>query len=305
MSGSRIGSTTPQRPDRGGVTGPATVIGHKAGRRARGRVAALIRQPGLLLSLCFMALVCVAVVAPQLLAPGDPMAAESAAALHPPGTAGHLLGTDLVGRDLYTRIVFGTRDSLSAAFLAMLISLVGGSLLGLLAGYFGGRSDAIIMRAVDVMLAFPALLLAMAIITAIGFGTLAVAIAVGVVGVAAMTRLMRSEVLRVRRREFVEAAGLSGASWATTMVRHVLPNAWGPAIVLAVLDFGTAILAISSLSFLGFGAPPPSPEWGSLISAGRSQLATAWWLSTFPGAAIALVVLATNRIARIFDGGQR
>lgn len=263
------------------------------------------RSPGLILAILVLLVMAIAAVFPQLLAAGDPFATNPAGSLLPPGTSGHLLGTDIVGRDLYTRIVFGARDSLLAAALAMVISLVGGSLLGLLAGYFGGRTDAVIMRVVDVMMAFPALLLAMAIITAIGFGTLAVAVAVGVVGIAAMTRLMRSEVLRVRRREYVEAAGLSGAGWVTILARHVLPNASGPAIVLAVLDFGTAILAISSLSFLGFGAPPPSPEWGSLIADGRAYLTSAWWLSTFPGLAIAAVVLASNHVARSFDGGSR
>lgn len=303
MSRSSVaGAPASTRP---GVTGPATVVAGRRGHRARAGLARLWRSPSLLVSALVLVLALLAAIVPQLLTGGDPLATNPAESLVPPGTAGHLLGTDIVGRDLYTRIVFGTRDSLFAALLAMAISLIGGSLLGLLAGYFGGTADTVIMRLVDVMLAFPALLLAMAIITAIGFGTTAVAIAVGVVGIAAMTRLMRSEVLRVRRRDYVEAAGINGAGWVTILLRHVLPNAWGPAIVLAVLDFGTAILAISSLSFLGFGAPPPSPEWGSLIADGRSYLATAWWLCTFPGVAIAAVVLASNRLARTFDGGGR
>lgn len=288
-----------------GVAGPVELRRAQRGERWRSGMRRLGRSPGLILAIVVLLVMAIAAVFPQLLAAGDPFATNPAGSLLPPGTSGHLLGTDIVGRDLYTRIVFGARDSLLAAALAMVISLVGGSLLGLLAGYFGGRTDAVIMRVVDVMMAFPALLLAMAIITAIGFGTLAVAVAVGVVGIAAMTRLMRSEVLRVRRREYVEAAGLSGAGWVTILARHVLPNASGPAIVLAVLDFGTAILAISSLSFLGFGAPPPSPEWGSLIADGRAYLTSAWWLSTFPGLAIAAVVLASNHVARSFDGGSR
>ncbi|MBL5972577.1 MAG: ABC transporter permease [Candidatus Leucobacter sulfamidivorax] len=288
-----------------GVTGPVELRRAQRGDRWKSGLKRLGRSPGLILAILVLLVMAIAAVFPQLLAAGDPYATNPAGSLLPPGTSGHLLGTDIVGRDLYTRVVFGARDSLLAAALAMVISLVGGSLLGLLAGYFGGRTDAVIMRVVDVMMAFPALLLAMAIITAIGFGTLAVAVAVGVVGIAAMTRLMRSEVLRVRRREYVEAAGLSGAGWVTILLRHVLPNASGPAIVLAVLDFGTAILAISSLSFLGFGAPPPSPEWGSLIADGRAYLTSAWWLSTFPGLAIAAVVLASNHVARSFDGGSR
>lgn len=288
-----------------GVTGPVTVRDNSASERVRQGFRSLLRSPGLVLSVLVVVLAAVAVLFPQLLTSGNPFATDPESSLLAPGAQGHLLGTDIVGRDLYTRIIFGARDSLFAAVLAMLISLVGGSLFGLIAGYFGGRTDTVIMRVVDVMMAFPALLLAMAIITAIGFGTIAVAISVGAVGIAAMTRLMRSEVLRVRRREYVEAAGLTGAGWAAILVRHVLPNAWGPAIVLAVLDFGTAILAISSLSFLGFGAPPPSPEWGSLIADGRSYMASAWWLCAFPGLAIAFVVLASNHIARTFDGGSR
>lgn len=288
-----------------GATGTSTVVEDGRSARLGSWLRCVWRSPDLLVAGLVLLLVLIAALFPQLLTAGDPLATNPTQTLVPPGSEGHLLGTDGLGRDLYTRIVFGARDSLVSAFLAMLIALVGGSLLGLLAGYFGGRIDSVIMRLMDVMLSFPAILLAMAIITAIGFGTIAVAIAVGVVGIAAMTRLMRSEVLTVRRRDYVEAAGLSGSGWINILVRHVLPNAWGPAIVLAVLDFGTAILAISSLSFLGFGAPPPSPEWGSLIADGRNYLASAWWLCTFPGLAIAAVVLASNRIARSFDGGRR
>lgn len=281
--------------------GPATVVADTRGQQARHGLRLILRRPGFVLSVLVVVAAALMAFFPGLFTTLDPFATDPARTLAPPGTAGHLLGTDAVGRDVYTRIVFGSRDSLQAAILAMLISLVGGSILGLVAGYAGGRADTIIMRLVDVMLAFPALLLSMAIIAAIGFGTLTVAIAVGVVGIAAMARLMRSEVMRIRTHPYVEAAAVSGARPLPILVRHVLPNAAGPAIVLATLDFGTAILSVSSLSFLGFGAPPPSPEWGSLISDGRAYLATAWWLSAFPGLAIALVVVSSNRISRAFD----
>lgn len=281
--------------------GPATVVTARRGQLAQRSLHLIRRRPGFVLSVLVVVTAALMAFFPGLFTTLDPFTTDPTRTLVPPGTAGHLLGTDAVGRDVYTRIVFGSRDSLQAAILAMLISLVGGSILGLIAGYTGGRVDAIIMRLVDVMLAFPALLLSMAIIAAIGFGTVTVAIAVGVVGIAAMARLMRSEVMRIRTRPYVEAAAVSGARPLTVLLRHVLPNAAGPAIVLATLDFGTAILSVSSLSFLGFGAPPPSPEWGSLISDGRTYLATAWWLSAFPGLAIALVVLSSNRISRAFD----
>jgi peptide/nickel transport system permease protein len=158
------------------------------------------------------------------------------------------------------------------------------------------------MRFVDVLLSIPALFLSLALVTALGYGTVKVAVAVGIASVASFARVMRAEVLRVRQSVFVEASRSCGARWYSVLGRHVLPNAMGPVIVLATLDFGTSILAVSSLSFLGYGAPPPAPEWGTLISDGRNYLANAWWLTALPGLAIAATVLATNRIARALDG---
>lgn len=265
----------------------------------------LLRRPDVVLSAAVLVTAVLAAVAPSLFTSRDPFATAPAAVLLPPGSDGHVFGTDAVGRDLLSRVVYGTSISLESAVIAVLVALTGGSSLGLVAGYVGGRIDDLIMRAVDVMLAFPALLLAMAVISVLGFGPMKVAVAVGVVGVAAMARLMRSEVLRVRTTAFVEAAQVCGANRLSALVRHVLPNAAGPVLVLATLDFGTAILAVSSLSFLGFGAPPPSPEWGSLIADGRNYLASAWWLCALPGLVVATVVLATNRVSRALDGEQQ
>ncbi|WP_262286331.1 ABC transporter permease [Micromonospora sp. MA102] len=270
--------------------------------RARRIAIALLRRPSVIVSAILILLALAAAVRPSLFTSKDPFATSPKNILVPPGTDGFLVGSDAVGRDLFTRIVYGAHPSLQAAVVAIAVSFVGGSLLGLLAGYFGGFLDAVLMRAVDVALAFPALLLAMAIIAVLGAGPTNVAFAVGLVGIAAMARVMRSEVLRVRRQPYVEAAGISGARWWTVLWRHVVPNSIGPLVVLAALEFGTATLAISSLSFLGFGAPPPSPEWGALIADGRSYLVSAWWLGTFPGLAVALVVLAANRISRALDG---
>jgi peptide/nickel transport system permease protein len=158
--------------------------------------------------------------------------------------------------------------------------------------------DSVLMRTVDVLLAIPALLLSLSIIIILGFGTVNAAIAVGVVSVASFARLARSEVLKVRRSDYVEAAFGSGGRFGSVLWRHVLPNSAGPVISLVAMQFGAAILAISTLGFLGYGAPPPTPEWGLLIAEGRKYVATAWWLTTFPGLVVVAVVLSANRISR-------
>ncbi|WP_035059121.1 ABC transporter permease, partial [Dickeya solani] len=211
---------------------------------------------------------------------------------------GYLLGTDQLGRDLYTRIVYGSAHSLSGAVIAVSLGLVFGSLLGLLAGAVGGRLDTLVMRSVDVLLAIPGLLLALSVIILLGFGNLNAAIAVGVTSVANFTRLVRAEVLRVRRSDYVEAAFGSGGTFFGVLWRHILPNSLTSVLAFAALQFGSAILALATLSFLGYGAPPPTPEWGLLIAEGRNYLATAWWLTTFPGLLVVAVVLATNRISQ-------
>lgn len=212
--------------------------------------------------------------------------------------AAHWLGTDEIGRDVLARIIYGSVNSLSGAIVAVIVGFVGGTALGLIAGSAGGKIDAIIMRLVDVMLSVPGLLLQLSIIIILGFGTINVAAAVGVTTIASFARLMRSEVIRVRRADYVEAAFCSGGSFFAVLWLHVLPNSLGTMIAFAALQFGTAILAISTLGFLGYGAPPPTPEWGLLISEGRKYLTSAWWLTAFPGLAVILVVLAANRISQ-------
>lgn len=234
---------------------------------------------------------------PSFFASGDPLTGVPREKLRAPSAA-HWFGTDHLGRDLYTRMVHGAGASLSATLLAVGIALVAGTLLGLLAGAAGGVVDAAVMRVVDVLLSIPSLLLALALVTALGFGTRNVAIAVGVSLVANFARVMRSEVLRVRHADFVEAAHASGVRGAVILVRHVLPNAYQPVLALATVEFGMAVLAVSALSFLGYGAEPPAPEWGSLISEGRNFLATAWWLTTLPGLVIVAVVLAAQQAGR-------
>ncbi|MBO4238606.1 ABC transporter permease [Pseudonocardia alni] len=273
-----------------------------AGRPPRARLGRFLRsRPGLVLAGAVVLLVLTAAFVPSLLAPGDPAVGDTARRLAPPGP-GHWFGTDHLGRDVWTRVVHGASLSLQATVIAVAVALVAGGLIGLLAGFAGGWVDEVLMRGVDVLLAIPAILLSLALITALGFGTVKVAIAVGVASVASFARVMRAETLRVRRALYVEAARAVGTRWYVSLWRHVLPNAAGPVVVLAVLEFGLAILAVSALSFLGYGAPPPASEWGSLVADGRNYLAVAWWVCAMPGLVIAATVLSVNRISRALDG---
>lgn len=213
-------------------------------------------------------------------------------------SAEHMLGTDGLGRDVYARIVYGARYSLAGAFVAVTVGLLIGTLLGLVAGSRDGWADAVIMRLVDSLLAVPSLLLSLSIIVLLGFGTINVAIAVGAVAVARFARLARSEVMRVRRSDYVEAAFGSGGTFRSVLFRHILPNSLTSVIALAALQFGSAILSISTLGFLGYGAPPPTPEWGLLIAEGRNYLSRAWWLTAAPGFVVVLVVLSADRISK-------
>ncbi|WP_165369271.1 ABC transporter permease [Rhodococcus sp. Q1] len=237
---------------------------------------------------------------PSVFASGDPLQGVPAEKLQGPSVA-HWFGTDNLGRDVYTRVVHGAGLSLTATLVAVGIALVVGSLIGLLSGAVGGALDAALMRLVDVLLSIPALLLSLALVTALGFGTMNVAIAVGVSLVANFARVMRSEVLRVRKALYVEAAFACGARWHTVLRRHVLRNSYAPVAALAAVEFGMAVLAVSSLSFLGFGAVPPTPEWGSLISEGRNYLAAAWWMTTLPGLVIVAVVLSAHRVGHAIE----
>jgi len=262
------------------------------------------RQPGLLISVVFLIMVATWVIAPSLFTSADPLKGDVGDRLLAP-SAEHLFGTDALGRDLYARVVYGARDSIQAILIAVGVALVVGSLLGLAAGFFGRWVDDALMRIVDVVLAIPALLLSMAFITILGYGLVNVAVAVGLASIAGFARLMRADVLRLRTSLYVEAARASGCRWWTILFRHVLPNSAGTVISVAALEFGTAVLAVSALSFLGYGAPAPSPEWGRLVSEGRDFMATAWWLVTFSGVVIALLVLAANRVARALEKGGR
>ncbi len=266
-------------------------------RLARGALA----NPGLVAAILVLGAVAVAAAWPQLFTPLDPLRGRGAERLLAPSAA-HLFGTDQLGRDLFTRVVYGAAESVKAVFVAVFIGLLAGSAIGLIAGYVGRWVDDVLMRIVDVLLSVPPLLIALAVISALGFGTANIAIAVGIGFVSSFARVMRAEVLKVRETAYVEATAFAGIGPLRVLLRHVLPNAVGPVLVLAALDLGMAILSVSALSFLGFGAPPPAPEWGLLVAGGRDYLATAWWLTTLPGLVVLATVLSANRIARALDG---
>jgi peptide/nickel transport system permease protein len=251
----------------------------------------------LVLSWVIIALVLAWAVAPALFTPHSGTVGVAGNQLKAPDAA-HWFGTDEIGRDVLARIIYGAANSLAGAVVAVAVGFFGGTALGLIAGATGGKVDVAIMRVVDVLLSVPGLLLQLSIIIILGFGTVNVAVAVGVTIVAGFARLMRSEVIRVRQADYVEAAFGSGGRFAAVLWRHVLPNSLGTVIAYAALQFGSAILAISTLGFLGYGAPPPTPEWGLLISEGRKYLTAAWWLTAYPGLAVILVVVAANRISQ-------
>jgi peptide/nickel transport system permease protein len=267
---------------------------------AAGRVG---RYAGLVVAILVLLVVVAWALFPGLFTHADPLVGTGADRLQAP-SGKHIFGTDQLGRDVYARIVHGAWLSVSGVVIAVATALVVGSALGLLAGFIGRWVDDVIMRLCDVMLAIPSILLSLAVITALGGGTIKIAIAVGIASIANVARTMRSEVLRVRTAGYVDAAKANGVRWYSILWRHVLPNSRGPVVVLSTIEFGTAILAIAALSFLGYGAAPPTPEWGRMMSEGRDFLATAWWLTTIPGLVIVVIVLSVNQLAR-FAGMNR
>ncbi|SJM66408.1 ABC transporter permease [Gulosibacter sp. 10] len=274
--------------------------------RPRARFAAFARRlrtdPLLVLAIAVFAVVLLWSFWPSLFTAHHPTKIDSDSMLLPP-SAEHLFGTDQVGRDQFSRVVHGTALSMAATLVAVLVGLTIGSLVGLLAGYLRGWFDLVTMRIVDVIISLPSLLLSLIIVTAIGFGTVNVAIAVGLASSASFARIMRAEVIKVASSTYVQASRLYGGRPRHALFRHILPNSIAPVLSLAALEFGTAILAVAALSFLGFGATPPTPEWGALISEGRNYLATAWWLTVIPGLILAVVVVAANHISRAFQKG--
>jgi peptide/nickel transport system permease protein len=233
------------------------------------------------------------------LTPFDPLEQDINQRLKEPGwqtAAGriHMLGTDHLGRDILARVIFGSRIALVVGVSAVLISGVLGMAIGLVAGYFGGKVDDFFMRLADIQLAFPFILLAIAVIGVLGPNLRNIIIVIGVSSWVVYARVVRGEVLSIREREFVQAAIALGSRDGRVLVRHVLPNAFTPWLVVATLDMARVIVIESALSFLGLGVQPPTPTWGGMLADGRVYLSTAWWLATFPGLAILVTVLGIN-----------
>ncbi len=246
-----------------------------------------------------IALIAITIAAP-VLAPSDPIKLDPGNRLLPPSST-NWFGTDDGGRDIFSRVVFGARYSLLAATVVLTIAVTLGTTVGLIAGFVGGKVDEALMRLTDMFLAFPALVLAMGISAALGASLVNSMIAIAIVWWPWYARLVRGQTLRLRHEQFVDAARASGASDARMIVHHILPNCWTPIIVQVTLDVGYAILTTASLSFIGLGAQPPTPEWGAMVATGKDYILDQWWMATFPGLAIFLAVMAFNLLG---DGLQ-
>lgn len=263
--------------------------------RLRSSVSALAARGGLVSGIVLAALVLflvVIAVVPEWVAPGDPTASVGGALRGP--SAQHWFGTDDLGRDMLTRIVWGARPILLASVVGILISTVIGVTLGLVGGLTRGFVSGLVMRVLDVMLALPALLIALMVVAIVGTGTASIVIAVGVAYIPAFARVVYGSVKRLRTADYVAAARLFGASRFRTVIRHLLPNLATEIAVVASSAIGWAVLTAATLSFLGFGVSLPAPDWGVDLASGGQYLGTAWWISTFPGAAITATILLSN-----------
>lgn len=261
----------------------------------RRSLAAMLKSPTVLFCLLVLGLVVVCAVFGEQIAPQGANQTNVEAAFTPPG-AEFWFGTDDLGRDVFSRVVLSARPTLQVSVVAVAIALVVGVVLGLLAGYYRGWVDIVVMRVVDVMFAFPVMLLAIAIVAVLGPGLTTAIIAIGVVYTPIFARVTRASVLSVREEPFIKAAKSLGARDARIIVRHVLPNVSAPIIVQTSLSFAFAILSEAALSFLGLGVQPPDPSWGRMLFDTKGFLHQGWWLSVFPGAAIFVTVLAFNLI---------
>jgi peptide/nickel transport system permease protein len=263
------------------------------------RFADVARKPVLLLSWVIVIIAIGWAVAPGLFTSYGPYEGDSSLSFAGPSLE-HPFGTDRLGRDLFARAVYGAGTTLTATLLAVLIAFGVGTVVGLLSGYLGRTVDTVVMRVIDVFLSIPSLLLAMVIVSVLGYSTNNIALAVGISSIASFARVMRAEVMSVARRDYVKAAYGVGVRRLTVVLRHIVPNSLNSVLALAALEVGTAILAVASLGFLGYGAPPPEPEWGLLVAEGRDYLAVHPYVSILPGIALALVVISTHRISTSF-----
>ena len=259
----------------------------------------LFGKKAVIISVGFLALTLICALAPSLVSPHDPFAQELIQRLKPPsfmdgGVEGYWLGTDHLGRDTLSRIIFGARVTLVVSVLAVGVSLVAGVAAGLFAGFYGGRTDAIILRLIDMQLAFPVILLVIAVVAVVGPSLTNLIIIMGLSGWPRFARIVRGAVLSVRGLEYVEAARAIGAGQLRIMTHHILPNILSAIIVYASFELARMILLEATLSFLGLGVQPPTPTWGGMISDGKNYIAISWWVSLFPGLAIGAIILAFN-----------
>ncbi len=270
----------------------------------RSNLARVLGTPGAAAGLAVLILLVLGAVFAPLIAPFDPVATRVCPRLAAPSAA-NLFGCDLFGRDILSRILYGGRYSLSVGLLTVAISLIAGTLVGMTIAFLGGRVDSIGTRCIDVMLGFPPIVLAILIVAVLGVGAFNAALAVGISGVPRFARVVRSATLSLVGREFVESARAVGAGQGRILRRHLLPNLVPVLIVLASLDLGTAILSTATLSFLGLGAQPPTPEWGAMLNAGREFMRYAPWTMIFPGLVLFLAVMSVNlvgdRLSHVLD----
>jgi len=274
---------------------PAIVAAQTPVRRRRVALLELARKNrGVVVGLVLVGALFLAALLSPVISPHDPIATAPDEAYLPPLAPGHILGTDELGRDQLSRVLWGARVSLPVAFVAVAVGLVGGGLIGVVSGYAGGVADLVLMRLVDALLAFPALILAIALVAALGPNLRNAMIAIGIVAVPVYARLIRAVVLQLKQMEFVVATRSLGATPIRLIVRHLIPNLMNPVLVQLSLSAGFAILAEAVLSFLGLGAQPPTPDWGQMITIGRTFLPNDPWLAIVPGIAISIAVYSFN-----------
>ncbi|MBN1255493.1 MAG: ABC transporter permease [Deltaproteobacteria bacterium] len=259
-----------------------------------------IKAPIIVAGIIGLFFIVTAIFAP-LIAPHEPLKGSLSERLIPPvwqkgGDPSHILGTDILGRDVLSRLIYGTRTTLAVCVLAIFISGTIGSLLGMISGYFGGWTDIIIMRAVDMVLSIPVILLALLFAIVFGPSFLNIIVVISLILWSQYARMARGETLKIKELDYVNLARTAGCSHARIMARHILPNIASPLVILATLQVGTVIILESSLSFLGVGIPPTTPDWGNMVAEGRSYIVSAWWLCMVPGAAILLTVLSFNLV---------
>lgn len=276
------------------MSGPPLDVPVVLARRPSGLRAFARHRGAVVGAVVLVAIIVIAIVGPQL-SPYDPITPMAALQLQGP-TWEHPFGTDQFGRDVATRMLHGAGLSLQVGVIAVVLAFVIGVAVGLPTGYYAGRLDLVVMRFVDVLMAFPSILLALSIVSLLGPSLTNSMVAVSIAFIPLYVRMVRASTLAARELAFVEAARVIGASDRKIMLRHILPNLLGPLVVVATLGVATAIIVGASLSYLGLGAQPPTPEWGAMLSDGRNFIRTGWWLSVFPGVAIMITVLAINLI---------